>query len=82
MALKESRQEKSSSSLATLSSILVDGIIRVGGKIHCALIAFEAAHPVIRPKSSPVSVLIVRYYHQVLGHVGREHVLSPLRQCY
>ena len=43
---------------------------------------FEAAHPVILPKSSPVSVLIVRYYHHVLGHAGREHVLSVLRQRY
>ena len=47
-----------------------------------APITFEAAHPVILPKSSPVSVLIVRYYHHVLGHAGREHVLSVLRQRY
>ena len=37
--------------------------------------------PVILSKSSPVSVLIVRYYH-VLGRAGREHVLSVLRQRY
>ena len=82
MALKEGRQVKCNSSLATLSPILTDGIIRDGGRIHHALITFEAAHPVILPKSSPVSVLIVRYYHQVLGHAGREHVLSVLRQRY
>lgn len=75
MALKEGRQVKCNSSLATLSPILTDGIIRDGGRIH-------HAHPVILPKSSPVSVLIVRYYHQVLGHAGREHVLSVLRQRY
>lgn len=82
MALKEGRQVKCNSSLATLSPILTDGIIRDGGRIHHAPITFEAAHPVILPKSSPVSVLIVRYYHQVLGHAGREHVLSVLRQRY
>lgn len=75
MALKEGRQVKCNSSLATLSPILTDGIIRDGGRIH-------HAHPVILPKSSPVSVLIVCYYHQVLGHAGREHVLSVLRQRY
>ena len=68
--------------MATLSPILTDGIIRVGGRIHRAPITFEAAHPVILPKSSPVSVLTVRYYHQVLGQAGREHVLSILRQQY
>ena len=82
MALKEGRQVKCNSSLATLSPILTDGIIRDGGRIHHAPITFEVAHPVILPKSSPVSVLIVRYYHQVLGHAGREHVLSVLRQRY
>ena len=68
--------------MATLSPILTDAIIRVGGKIHRAPITFDAAHPVILPKSSPVSALIVRYYHHVLGHAGREHVLSVLRQRY
>ena len=58
MALEEGRQVKCSSSLATLSPILTAGIIRVGGRIHRAPITFEAAHPVILPKSSPVSVLI------------------------
>ena len=56
MALKEGRQVKCSSSLATLSPILTDGIIRVGGRFHRVPITFEAAHPVILPKSSPVSV--------------------------
>ena len=36
----------------------------------------------ILPKSHHVSVLIVRYYHRVLGHAGREHVLSVIRQCF
>ena len=44
MALKEGRQVKCNSSLATLSPILADGIIRVGGRIHRAPITFEAAH--------------------------------------
>ena len=83
MALKEGRELKCScSSLATLSPILTDGIIRIGGRIYRAPIAFEAAHPVIPPKSSPVFVLIARYYRHVLGHAGREHVLSVLRQRY
>ena len=34
----------------------------------------------ILPKSHHVSVLIVRYYHHVLGHAGREQVLSVNRQ--
>ncbi|XP_068674630.1 uncharacterized protein [Montipora foliosa] len=82
VALKGGGQVKSSSKLANLSPILVNDVIRVGGRIHRAPIAYEATHPVVLPKSNPVSTLIVRYYHHILGHSGREHVLSAVRQCY
>ncbi|XP_068726424.1 uncharacterized protein [Montipora capricornis] len=82
VALKGGGQVKSNRKLAYLSPILVNDVIRVGGRIHRAPIAFEAAHPVVLPKSHPVSTLIVRYYHHILGHSGREHVLSAVRQCY
>lgn len=82
VALKEGKQVKCHSKLANLSPILVDGIIQVGGRIHHAPITFEAAHPMILPKSHHESALIVRYYHHVLGHVGREHVLSVMRQLF
>ena len=82
LCLKEGRQVKCNSKLANLSPILIDDIIRVGGRIHRALIAFKAAHPMVLPKSHHVSILIVRYYHYVLGHAGREHVLSVIRQSF
>ena len=82
LCLKEGRQVKCNSKLANLSPILIDGVIRVGGRIHRAPIAFKAAHPMVLPKSHHVSMLIVRYYHYVLGHTGREHVLSVIRQSF
>ena len=82
LCLKEGRQVKCNSKLASLSPILIDGVIRVGGRIHRAPIAFKAAHPMVLPKSHHVSILIVRYYHYVLGHAGREHVLSVIRQSF
>ena len=82
LCLKEGRQVKRHSKLASLSPILIDDVIRVGGRIHRAPIAFEAAHPMILPRSHHVSALIVRYYHRVLGHAGREHVLSVIRQRF
>ncbi|XP_068674575.1 uncharacterized protein [Montipora foliosa] len=71
VALKGGGKVKSNSKLANLSPILVNDVIRVGGRIHRAPIAFEAAHPVVLPKSHPVSTLIVRYYHHILGHSVR-----------
>ena len=34
------------------------------------------------PKSHHVSMLIVRYYHYILGHAGLELVLSVIRQSF
>ena len=82
LSLKERRQVKCNSKLANLGPILIDDVIRVGGRIHCALIAFKVAHPMVLPKSHHVSMLIVHYYRYVLGHAGREHVLSVIRQSF
>ncbi|KAK3708359.1 hypothetical protein QZH41_004261 [Actinostola sp. cb2023] len=56
--------------------------MRVGGRIHNAPVVYDTAHPFILPKDHYVSTLIVRHYHKLLGHAGREHVLSAIRQCY
>ena len=36
----------------------------------------------VLPKSHHVSMLMVRYYHYVLGHAGHEHVLSVIHQSF
>lgn len=82
VALQEGRQVKRQSRLANLSPVLTDDVILVGGRVHRAPIPFSAAHPMILPKDHPISELIVRYYHEILGHAGREHVLSAIRQRY
>ena len=81
-SLTEGRPVKCQSKLATLLPVLVEGTVRVGGRIRRAPITYEAAHPMILPKDHPVSILIVRYYHEILGHAGREHVLSFIRQHF
>ena len=82
LCLKDGKQLKRHRKLTNLNPILIDDFIRIGGRIRRAPIAFEAAHPMILPKSHHVSVLIVRYYHHVLGHAGREHLLSVICQCF
>ena len=61
-----------------LSLVLIEGTIRVGGRIRRAPIPFDAIHPMILPRDHPVFTLIVRHYHEYLGHAGREYVLSTL----
>ena len=80
--LREGKQVSSNSKLTTLDPILIDDVIRVGGRIRNASLPLDAIHPMILPKEHHVSALIVRYNHQILGHAGREHVLSFVRRQY
>ncbi len=80
--LRDGKQVAAHSKLATLNPILIDGIIRVGGRIRHAPLPLDAVHPMILPKEHHVSTLIIRHNHQILGHAGREHVLSFVRRRY
>ena len=62
--------------LSPLNPIVVDGILRVGGRIRNAPVSDDTQHPMILLSNSPVSELLVRTIHQRYGHGGREQVLS------
>ena len=58
-------------------------ILCVGGRLREAPgMSLQARHPMILPKSHHVVDLIIRHTHEKNGHVGREHVLSLLREKY
>ncbi|KAL3981342.1 small subunit ribosomal protein S12 [Sarotherodon galilaeus] len=62
--------------------ILKDGILRVGGRLSRSALPEEFKHPVILDKSLRVSELILQEIHKEVGHSGRNHVLSKLRQRF
>jgi len=76
------RAVKKSSCIVKLDPILVNGILRVGGRLHYSLISSEARHPAILPKHHYISNLIAQHYHRISGHSGLEHTLSLIRQRY
>lgn len=73
---------KKSSSLSKLDPILLDGVIRVGGRLGKATVSYEAKHPAIIPKESHIARLILEDVHRSVGHMGYNAVLSQLRQKY
>ena len=88
-SLRQGKQQPSkkgtttrSNSLKKLDPILDDGLLRVGGRLQRAQLDYDAKHPVILPKKTHVSNLIISHYHQVSGHSGLEHTLSLVRQRY
>ena len=71
-----------SSSISRLDPMLKNGLLLVGGRLRHTRIQMEARNPIILPKKSHVVDLIVRNCHEIFGHVGREHVLSLLREKF
>ena len=70
------------STLRKLNPVLSDNILRVGGRLERAPIAFNMKHPIILPNKHHVSELVIRHYHVLEGHCGPTHVLSSVRQRF
>ena len=71
-----------SSSIYKLDPVLVQGLLRVGGRLNRAPLNADVKHPIILPKGHHVVQLIIQYYHHVSGHSGVEYTLSLIRQKY
>lgn len=75
-------QIKKSSKIFKLDPQLMDGLLRVGGRLERAPLQLDAKHPIILPASHHVVRLIISYYHHIAGHSGTEHVLSMIRERF
>ena len=73
---------KKTSSLVKLDPVIVDGVLRVGGRLSRAALPEETKHPAILAKSSHVSKIILCHTHEMVGHSGRNHMLSTLRRKF
>ncbi|KAJ8017933.1 hypothetical protein HOLleu_44355 [Holothuria leucospilota] len=58
------------------------GVIRVGGRLSKADLPYDTRHPLVLPKSSQVTVMIVRDAHSAVGHLGRNSILARLREKF
>ena len=71
-----------SSSLIRLKPVMINGIIRVGGRLGSQELQFDERHPIILPYKSHVTDLLVEHYHIESGHMGRQYILGQLRAKY
>ena len=71
---------KKNSPLLKLSPFLDDcGLLRVGGRLEKSSLPFEIKHPVILPRSSHVTNLIIDHYHQKVNHQGKGMTMNEIR---
>ncbi|XP_006812352.1 uncharacterized protein LOC102804307 [Saccoglossus kowalevskii] len=81
-SLRNGQQVNSNSPLVKFDPILVEGVMRVGGRLRNSQINEDAKHQIILPKGHHVTTLIVRHYHICTGHSGTNHTLSEIRQRF
>ncbi|XP_071950072.1 uncharacterized protein [Antedon mediterranea] len=80
--LQTNQQVKKGSSLIKLDPIVMNGLMRVGGRLKRSEISDAAKHQIILPKNHHVTLLILRHYHAISGHSGVEHTLAAIRQRF
>ncbi|XP_022795598.1 uncharacterized protein LOC111334170 [Stylophora pistillata] len=59
---------RKSSRLYKLDSIVMDGLLRVGGRLRKATLPAESKHQIILPKEDQVTRVIIDDYHRACGH--------------
>ena len=59
-----------------------NGLICVGSRLRNSTMQAQLKHPLILPQNHHIVVLLVRHFHAMSGHSGREHVMSLMRERY
>ena len=54
-------------------------ILRVGGRLRRANLSDEVKFPIILPKRSHISKLIIRHFHEKINHQGKGMTLNEIR---
>ncbi|XP_061401555.1 uncharacterized protein LOC133337338 [Musca vetustissima] len=81
--LKSNKNLTKSSSLYKLSPIFDEnGILRVDGRIGNANIPQSGKTPIILPRGSRITFLLISHIHSKLRHQSQETVVNELRQMY
>ena len=78
--LKEKNCVPSGSPLRKLDCFIDEqGLLRVGGRLTNSDLSFNERHPVILPKSSHVSRLVIAYFHEKIAHQGKGMTINEIR---
>ncbi|XP_075162768.1 uncharacterized protein LOC142235399 [Haematobia irritans] len=79
-ALKSNMTLPKSSPLYKATPKLEDNILRVDGRIENALVSANTKNPIILPKNSYVTYLLILHYHSKYHHGNNETVVNEIRQ--
>ncbi|XP_065074715.1 uncharacterized protein LOC135698599 [Ochlerotatus camptorhynchus] len=72
----------SRSELKNLSPILINGILRVGGRLRHAAISEDRKHPMILPARHTLTERILVHYHEKHLHAGPQLLVACVREKF
>ncbi|XP_070402814.1 uncharacterized protein [Nothobranchius furzeri] len=78
-ALQVNKAVPTNSPLHKLSPTLESNLICVGGRLKHSQLTCEEKNPVILPKDSHISLLLVRHHHEQVRHQGRHLTEGAVR---
>ena len=73
------RSLPTSSRLFKLHPVVIDGIVRINGRLTNCQWSDYFRQPIIMPRVRPVTNVLIEYYHKLEGHSGTNQTLSALR---
>ena len=80
---QENHRVAKSSSIAPLDPFVdSDGVLRVGGRLHNSNLTYAARHPILLPKHSWISSLLLKRFHETHYHMGVESLIAMVRRKY
>ncbi|XP_055615339.1 uncharacterized protein LOC129761628 [Toxorhynchites rutilus septentrionalis] len=81
-AIRNYGQVKENSELKSLFPIVIDSIMRVGGRLRNAAISEDRKHPIILPARHPLTECILLHYHLKNLHAGPQLLVACVRERY
>ena len=80
--LKSNSPLKIRSKLLQLSPILVNNLIKVGGRLRHSNLPQYHKHQTILPANHHVTTLIINHFHENYHHCGRDQTLAIIREQF
>lgn len=81
--LKSNKSLASSSSLFRLSPFLdSNNLLRLRGRLQFSQLDYSEKHPLILPRDSRLTTLVINHYHRLLLHGGPQLTLSSIRRKF
>ncbi|XP_058816041.1 uncharacterized protein LOC131679346 [Topomyia yanbarensis] len=81
-AMSKGGQVGPKSALKHHTSIIVDGILRIRGRLRHTAISLDRKHPIILPARHPITKSILNYYHLKNLHAGPQLLVACVREKF